>query len=124
MIKPEKIHPFRIWLHGIILSSYLLFFTVSIFHVHHIHFHTENCKIQLQGVPGGNPEQSSFEDLTTGCYVLNYVNSIHNLDSLVHFQLSPEIPLHVFSSLSHIDYPHLQFPHISFLRGPPTSELT
>jgi hypothetical protein len=96
---------------------------VSTFHNHHYHLQPGNGAAQFQNAAKIPSNHYSFDDAASGCYLTNYVNSIYNVDNDIVFNQTPDIPHSILSSVHLIVQPLLRDLHISYLRGPPVSEI-
>jgi len=67
-------------MNGLLISAYIFFLLVDTFHYHTLHF-TGQLGNKEYSSSGSSLNIRSTENLTDGCYLANYVNSIFNIDS-------------------------------------------
>jgi hypothetical protein len=106
------------YIYGLLLSAYIFFLLVDTFHYHSLHFTGPSNNPEIISVSSSQVIHSA-ENLADGCYLVNYVNSIFNIDSLTKndFQFH-DIPLLIHSGKAVLNQPQGYIPVIQ-LRGPP-----
>lgn len=119
MIFQKSVHRKGRYLNGLLLSAYIFFLLVNTFHYHTLHI-TGQPENPEYTASGSSINFHSAENLTDGCYLANYVNSIFNIDSLD----KNEFHFHNVPSLVHAGKTVLNQPQgfisIPQFRGPPS----